>query len=144
MGIISGSGSFRGQFGDHFRVGDHFGVGIISGAVQIQGGDQPCSMLSLLSTRKIILNILPELKYNAFICSLSAKIHEFTLRCVARQTGYIALAMEFTKPQIISKQVKRGNSDSEYIPRVRQQYEINLKPRHMRDELSHRFLLVLY
>ena len=36
MGIISGSGSFRGQFGDHFRVGDHFGVGIISGAVQNQ------------------------------------------------------------------------------------------------------------
>ena len=27
--------SFRGRFGDHFRVGDHFGVGIISGAVQI-------------------------------------------------------------------------------------------------------------
>ena len=27
-------GSFRDQFGDHFRVGDHFGVGIISGAVQ--------------------------------------------------------------------------------------------------------------
>ena len=24
------------------------------------------------------------------------------------------------------------------------EYEINLKPRHMRDELSHRFLLVLY
>ena len=37
MGIISGLGSFRGQFGDHFRVGDHFGVGIISGAVQISG-----------------------------------------------------------------------------------------------------------
>ena len=35
MGIISGSGSFRGRFGDHFRVGDHFGVGIISGAVQL-------------------------------------------------------------------------------------------------------------
>ena len=35
MGIISGLGSFRGQFGDHFRVGDHFGVGIISGAVHI-------------------------------------------------------------------------------------------------------------
>ena len=35
MGIISGLGSFRGLFGDHFRVGDHFGVGIISGAVQI-------------------------------------------------------------------------------------------------------------
>ena len=34
MGIISGLGSFRGLFGDHFRVGDHFGVGIISGAVQ--------------------------------------------------------------------------------------------------------------
>ena len=38
MGIISGLGSFRGQFGDHFRVGDHFGVGIISGAVQIAAG----------------------------------------------------------------------------------------------------------
>ena len=35
MGIISGLGSFRGLFGDHFRVGDHFGVGIISGAVQM-------------------------------------------------------------------------------------------------------------
>ena len=35
MGIISGLGSFRGQFGDHFRVGDHFGVGIISGAVHM-------------------------------------------------------------------------------------------------------------
>ena len=34
MGIISGLGSFRGLFRDHFRVGDHFGVGIISGAVQ--------------------------------------------------------------------------------------------------------------
>ena len=35
MGIISGLGSFRGQFRDHFRVGDHFGVGIISGTVQV-------------------------------------------------------------------------------------------------------------
>ena len=34
VGIISGSGSFQGQFGDHFGVGDHFRVGIISGAVQ--------------------------------------------------------------------------------------------------------------
>ena len=34
MGIISGLGSFWGQFGDHFRVRDHFGVGIIAGAVQ--------------------------------------------------------------------------------------------------------------
>ena len=34
MEIISGSGSFRGRFGDHFRVGDHFGVGIISRTVQ--------------------------------------------------------------------------------------------------------------
>ena len=25
LGIISGSGSFQGQFGDHFGVGDHFG-----------------------------------------------------------------------------------------------------------------------
>ena len=39
---------------------------------------------------------------------------------------------------------RRGNSDSEYIPRVRQLYEINLKLRHMKDELSHRFLLALY
>ena len=38
-----GWGSFRGQFGDHFRVGDHFGVGIISGAVQ-----DSLSKLSLL------------------------------------------------------------------------------------------------
>ena len=37
MGIISGLGSFRGRFGDHFRVEDHFGVGIISGAVQWDG-----------------------------------------------------------------------------------------------------------
>ena len=46
MGIISGLGSFRGLFGDHFRVGDHFGVGIISGAVQpdqhLVGGDKTC------------------------------------------------------------------------------------------------------
>ena len=34
MAIISGSVSFRGRFGDHFRAGDHFGVGIISEAVQ--------------------------------------------------------------------------------------------------------------
>ena len=41
MGIISGSVSFRGRFGDHFSVGDHFGVdlgiisvlGIISGSI---------------------------------------------------------------------------------------------------------------
>ena len=31
-GIISGSGSFVVQFGDHFRSGDH--LGIICGAVQ--------------------------------------------------------------------------------------------------------------
>ena len=74
--------------------------------------------------------------------NLSAKIHEFPLRCISRKTGYITLAMKFTKPQIISEHFKRGNSD--YIPCVRQQYEINLKPRHMRDELSHRFLLVFY
>ena len=35
MGVILGSVSFRGRFGDHFRVGDHFGVGIISGGVQL-------------------------------------------------------------------------------------------------------------
>ena len=44
----------------------------------------------------------------------------------------------------LSEHFNRGNSDSDYIPRVRRQYEINLKPRHMRDELSHRFLLVFY
>ena len=89
-----------------------------------------------------MLNILPELKHNEFIYKLVCKVHEFPLRCMSTQTGYIALAMEFTKPQIISEHFKRGNSD--YIPRVRQRYEINLKPRHMRDELSHRFFLVLY
>ena len=33
-GIICGSGSFAGQFGDHFRSGDHLRSGIICGAVQ--------------------------------------------------------------------------------------------------------------
>ena len=47
MGIISGLGSFRGQFGDHFRVGDHFGVGIISGAVQVSR----CTLRSLACKR---------------------------------------------------------------------------------------------
>ena len=46
MGIISGLGSFRGQFGDHFRVGDHFGVGIISGAVQIALGGSSSKCMS--------------------------------------------------------------------------------------------------
>ena len=40
MGVISGSISFRGRFGDHYRVGDHFGVGIISGAVHISKVDK--------------------------------------------------------------------------------------------------------
>ena len=39
MGIISGSVSFRGRFGDHFRVGDHFGVEIISGSRSFRGRD---------------------------------------------------------------------------------------------------------
>ena len=43
MGIISGLGSFRGQFGDHFRVGDHFGVGIISGAVHFSLIEGKCT-----------------------------------------------------------------------------------------------------
>ena len=55
-------------------------------------------MLSLFPTRKIILNIL--------LINLSAKIHEFPLDCISRKTGYIALAMEFTKPQIISEHLK--------------------------------------
>ena len=41
-------GSFRGRFGDHFRVGDHFAVGIISGAVQyysyLSGSSLPLSV----------------------------------------------------------------------------------------------------
>ena len=41
VGIISGLGSFRGRFGDHFRVGDHFGVGIISGAVHTSAAAHP-------------------------------------------------------------------------------------------------------
>ena len=56
--------------------------------------------------------------------NLSAKIHEFPLRCIWRQTGYIACAMELTKPLIRSEHFKSGNSNSQNIPRVRQQYEI--------------------
>ena len=67
--------------------------------------------------------------------NLPAKIYEFLLRCISTHTGYIALDMEFTKPQIISVHVKGGNSGSECIPRLLQQQEINLKPRHMRDKL---------
>ena len=69
--------------------------------------------------------------------NLCAKIH--ALHCISGQTDYIALAMEFAKLQIISKHFKEGNTDSEYMPRVRQQHEINLQPHHMRDELSHGF-----
>ena len=64
-------------------------------------------------------------------------MHEFPLRCISRQTGYITLAMEFTKPQILNEHFLRKGS--EYIPRVRQQYEINLKPRHMRGIISQVF-----
>ena len=46
MGIILGSGSFRGRFGDHFRVGDHFGVRIISGAVQALATTWACERLA--------------------------------------------------------------------------------------------------
>ena len=46
---------------------------------------------------------------------------------MSAQTGYVALTMEFTKPQIIwIKHFKGGNSDSEYIPRLHQQHKINL------------------
>ena len=76
-------------------------------------------MVSSFTTRKIILNILPQLKHN----DLSAKIYKVPLHCISAQTGYIALAMEFTKPQIISTHFKGGNSDSEYIPRLRQQHK---------------------
>ena len=35
--------------------------------------------------------------------NLSAKMHEFPLHCISAQTGYIALAIEIMKLQIISK-----------------------------------------
>ena len=44
-GIICGSGSFAGQFGDHFWSGDHLRSGIICGAVQnsnIQSSTDKC------------------------------------------------------------------------------------------------------
>ena len=56
MGIISGSGSFRGQFGDHFRVGDHFGVGIISGAVQ--GSSVDCVNQVIISSFVLVAAII--------------------------------------------------------------------------------------
>ena len=65
MGIISGLGSFRGQFGDHFRVGDHFGIGIISGAVQISNKDNTLYLFhggNLTPT-----NYLSPLKLNDFV-----------------------------------------------------------------------------
>ena len=55
MGIISGSGSFRGQFGDHFRVGDHFAVGIISGAVQMTFGRLDRKANVIVRKRRIII-----------------------------------------------------------------------------------------
>ena len=54
MGIISGSVSFRGRFGDHFRVGDHFAVGIISGAVHVRTGDSIVCLLSSSSLRALV------------------------------------------------------------------------------------------
>ena len=48
MGIILGSVSFRGRFGDHFRVGDHFGVGIISGAVQIAEKKKTSAIIAII------------------------------------------------------------------------------------------------
>ena len=58
MGIISGSGSFRGRFGDHFRVGDHFGVGIISGAVQILASSQ-CDLQCKIKETLLIRDLKP-------------------------------------------------------------------------------------
>ena len=73
-------------------------------------------MVSRFSTRKIILNILPELKRNKFkqatSLNLSPKIFEFLLRCISVQTGYIALAMEFTKLQIMRKHFKGGSPEN--------------------------------
>ena len=56
LGIISGSGSFQGQFGDHFGVGDYFVVGIISGAVHISKSKRPGYMTeSLLQPTTMML-----------------------------------------------------------------------------------------
>ena len=46
MGIISGSVSFLGRFGDLFRVGDHFGVGIISGLYRSHTADSNLIVLA--------------------------------------------------------------------------------------------------
>jgi len=89
-------------------------------------------------------NYIQYLTRLSLFINLSAKIHEFPLRCISTKTGYIALAMEFTKLQIISKHFRGGNLDSKHIPRIRQKNEINLNPCHMRDELSHRYLLAMY
>ena len=54
MGIISGSGSFRGRFGDHFRVGDHFGVGQspFLGAVKNPGNEAGSASLASLPNER--------------------------------------------------------------------------------------------
>ena len=68
MGIISGSGSFRGQFGDHFRVGDHFGVGIISGAVQYLFSSDTFRSLALrFSPHKKTLEIKSRLCFQTIV-----------------------------------------------------------------------------
>ena len=77
MGIISGSGSFRGRFGDHFRVGDHFGVGIISGAVQAP------SMLIRFQTK------------TELFCSVFKKmcVHTYRFRIVFARPHYKAVSV---------------------------------------------------
>ena len=92
-----------------------------------QRGNQRCSMLSLFSTRKIIIYWISYQNWNttSLFINLSAKMHEFPLHCISTQTCFITLAMEFTKPQMISKHL----GFRIYIPGVRQQYEINPKPK---------------
>ena len=90
-------------------------------------------MLSLFSTRKIVLNILPELKHNEFIYKLVCKDARVP-NCVVSQHKLATspwLKNLQSRKLYVYKHFKGGNSDSEYIPCVRQQQEINLKPGHI-------------
>ena len=88
------------------------------------------------------MNILPELKHNEFIYKLVCKDTRVPIALYLKTNWLHGLDYGiFTKPQIISEHFKTGNSD--YIPRVRQQYEINLKALHIRDELSQVFARIV-
>ena len=64
MGIISGSVSFRGRFGDHFRVGDHFG-GCTDPCFAPQHTYQDLSTRYDWPVKKAIVNLPIRLKGNS-------------------------------------------------------------------------------